>query len=122
MVEGVAAEPVAATAGRKVVERPLQAVASQEPLEGERGPDAVLGLVGDRERGQLGLDDRSGVERLLVAVARGGFASAPPVVARQPQEPGFEAALVAEPAEGLQSELDQVVPAKRVAAAEQRLR
>ncbi len=43
-------------------------------------------------------------------------------MARQPQRPGIEAALVAEPGEGLQSELDEIVAVERDAAADQRLR
>ena len=45
LVQRLAAEPVAAAAGREVVERLLQAVASEEPLERARRPDAVLGLA-----------------------------------------------------------------------------
>ena len=42
LVERLAPEPVAAAAGREVVERLLQIVASEEPLERSRRPDAVL--------------------------------------------------------------------------------
>ena len=83
-VDRFGAEPVAAAAGREVVERLLQAVASEEPLERARRSDAVLGLVRDCERGELGLDEPCRIERLLVAVTRCGLASAPPAVALQP--------------------------------------
>ena len=122
VVDRLAAEPVAAAAGREVVERPLQAVASEEPLECPRGSRSVTVRARDRECGDLRLDERSRVERLLVAVAGGGFASTPAVMARQPQEPAVEAALVAEPAERLQPDPGQIVPAERLAAVDQRLR
>ena len=67
VVQRVAAEPVATAACREVVERLLQTVAPKEPLERANRPDSVLGFVGDSEGAQLGFDERSGVERLLVA-------------------------------------------------------
>ena len=81
----VVAEPVAAAAGREVVERPVQPVAAEEPVERAPCADAVLGIAGDGERSELGLDERGRVERLLVARARSRLAALAPVVARQPQ-------------------------------------
>ena len=112
-VQRLAAEAVAAAAGREVVERQVQAVASEEPLERVARANAVLGLVRDRERHELGLDERGRVERLLVAVAGGRLLAAASAVARQAQEVVLQAALVAEPAQRLEAELDQVVAAER---------
>jgi hypothetical protein len=61
------AEPVAAAAGREVVERQTEAVSAEEPLERCLGSRAVLGIAGAAESGELGLDERRCVERLLVA-------------------------------------------------------
>ena len=102
VVQLVLAEPVAAAARREVVERLLQAVAAQEPLERSNRPDSVLGLVSDSEGTQLGFDERGGVERLLVAGARRRLASAAAVVTRKPERVLVEPALVAEPAQRLE--------------------
>ena len=76
LVEGVPAEPVAASSGCEVVERLLQPVAAEEPLEGARRTDPVLRLAGDGERGELGLDRarrrRAAARRPLPAPARPG--------------------------------------------------
>ena len=69
-VHVVVAEPVAAAAGREVVERPAEPVAPEEPLERALRAGAVLGIAGDGERRELRLDERGRVERLLVARAR----------------------------------------------------
>ena len=69
-VQVVDAEAVAAAAGREVVQRPVEAVPPEEPVERRAGADGVLRVAAGGERGQLGLDERAGVERLLVAVAR----------------------------------------------------
>ena len=47
--------------------------------------DPVLGLAGDGERGQLGLDERRGVERLLVPGSRSGLAAMATTVPGEPQ-------------------------------------
>jgi hypothetical protein len=57
LVARLFAESVAAASGCEVVERSLEAVASEEPLERMRRPNAVLCLSGERERNQLGLDE-----------------------------------------------------------------
>src|SRR5690242_17191690 len=85
LVERLAAESVAAAAGREVVERLLQTVAPEEPLEGARRPEAVIGVGGDREGGKLGLDHRGRVERLLVTGAGGRLLPASAAVAREAQ-------------------------------------
>ena len=115
VVQLLAAEPVAAAARREVVERLLQAVAAQEPLERANCPDAVLGVVGDSEGAQLGFDERGGVERLLVAGARRRLASAAAVVPRKPERVLVEPALVAEPAQRLEPKLGELRPVERVA-------
>jgi hypothetical protein len=76
VVQLLAAEPVAAAARREVVQRLLQAVAAEEPLERSDRSDSVLGVVSDGEGAQLGFDERGCVERLLVAGARRRLASA----------------------------------------------
>ena len=85
-VQRLAAEPVAAAAGREVVERPAAGGCGRGTIRRRVGArDAVLGSPRDRERGELRLDERGRVERLLVAAARRRLAPAPPVVAGQPQ-------------------------------------
>ena len=69
VVRRLLAEPVAAAAGREVVQRPVEPVAAEEPVERLLRAQPVLRVAGDGERGQLGLDERRRVERLLVAAA-----------------------------------------------------
>ena len=84
VVGGLVAEAVAAAAGREVVEGPLESVAAEEPVEGALGAQAVLGVAGDRERRELGLDERRGVERLLVARPGSRLVAVAAAVAGQP--------------------------------------
>src|SRR4051812_31672616 len=121
LIERLLAEPVAAAAGREVVQRLLQAVAAEEPLERPRRANSVLGRAGDGERSELGLDQRGGVKRLLVAGARGRLAPTSATVARETQHVVAQPGLVAEPAKGFEPELDQVVAVERVAAVYERL-
>ena len=100
----------------------LQAVAAEEPFERSIAPDSVLGVVSDGEGAQLGLDERGGVERLLVAGARRRLASAAAAVTRKPKRVPVEPALVAEPAQRVESKLGQSRPAERIAADEECLR
>ena len=79
-------------------------------------------LAGDGEGAQLGFDQRGGVERLLVAGARRGLASAAAAVTREPECGLVEAALVAQPAQRVESKLGQVGPVERVGAAQECLR
>ena len=81
----------------------------------------MFGLARDRERGQLGLDERRSVERLLVPEARSRFVSVPAPMTRQAQRALFETALVAEPAERLEPGVDQVFASECATAADQRL-
>ncbi len=69
----VVAEAVAAAASREVVERPAESVPPQEPVERTLSAHAVHRVAGDRERRQLGLDERGGVQRLLVTGSRSRF-------------------------------------------------
>ena len=71
VVRRLLAEPVAAAAGREVVERPVEAVAAEEPVERPLRALRVLRIAGDGERGELGRDERRRVERLLVPASRG---------------------------------------------------
>ena len=121
-VQRLAAEAVAAAAGREVVERQVQAVAPEKPLERVPRANAVLCLVRDGEGHELGLDEGGGVERLLVAVAGSRLAAAASAVTRQAKEVVLQAALVAEPPQRLEAELDQVVAAERGGSSQERLR
>jgi len=116
VVQRVAAEPVAAAARREVVERLLQAVAAQKPLERSNRPDPVFSSVSDGEGSQLGFDERGGVERLLVARSRCRLASAAAVVTVKAERVLVEPALVAEPAERLESTLGELRPVERESA------
>ena len=119
VVQRIAAEPVATAARREVVERLLQAVAAQEPLERSNRPDSVLGLVRDGKRTQLGFDERGGFERLLVAGARRLLAPAAAAVPREPELVLVESALVAEPAQRLETDLGELRSTERAAAGEE---
>ena len=76
-VRRLGAEPVAAATGGEVVERSLQAVAPQEPLEGADRPATVTGIARDGVGSQFGLDESRHVERLLVTAAVRGLARSP---------------------------------------------
>jgi hypothetical protein len=78
----------------------------------------VLRLAGHGERRQLGLDERRGVERLLVA-RRSRLAAAAAAMPRQHQRPAVQAGFVAEPAQRLQADLDHVLAAERDTAGDQ---
>src|SRR6476646_3983169 len=98
-VDVAAAEPVAAAARREVVQRPVQMVATQEPVERRVRAHAVLPIAGDVERRELSLDERGRVERLLVAKSGCGPAARAPFVTRQPQHPVVEPRFASEPAQ-----------------------
>src|SRR5690348_10284913 len=115
-VQVFGAEAVAAAAGCEVVERAIKMVTTEEPLERVPGAHAVLGVAGDCEGGELGFDERCGVERLLVAGSWRRLVSPPPTMAGQAQRSVVEAALVAEPAQGVEPDLGQVVAPERTAA------
>ena len=116
------AETVAATAGREVVQGPAETVAPEEPLECALRAGAVLGIAGDGKCSQLGLDERGGVERLLVACAGGGLVATAPLVAGQPQQPVGEPRFVAEPRKRLEAGCDGLLALERGAAEDQRVR
>ena len=78
-VQIVFAQTVAAATGREVVERAVEPVPAEEPVEGALGTGTVLGLARDPERSQLGLDERGCVERLLVAEPRRRLVAMPPL-------------------------------------------
>ena len=82
----------------------------------------MLRVPGDGERRQLGLDERRGVERLLVARARRGLVTVAPAVAGQPEHAVREAGLVSEPAERVEPRLRHRVLAQRDAADDERVR
>src|SRR2546425_9468519 len=115
------AETVAATTRRKVVERPAETVAPEEPFEGALRAGAVFGIAGDGERGELRLDEGRRVERLLVSGTRRGLAAPAPFVAGQPQEPVRKSALVTEPRERLQPGGDSILAAEGRPADDQRM-
>ena len=82
----------------------------------------MLGVVRDGERRELRFDERGCVERLFIAGSWSRFVPSPSAMAGQAQRPLLEAALVAEPAQGIEPEFDQFVTFERAAPAEQRLR
>ena len=92
VVQRVASESVAAAAGRKVVERLLQAVATEKPLERANRPCSVLGLARDAERAQLRLDESCGVDGLFVAGTRRRFASTAAAMAGETERVSVEPA------------------------------
>ena len=122
VVGGLLAEPVAAAAGGKVVERPVQPVPPQEPVERPLRALRVFRIAGDGERGQLGCDEGRSVERLLVAGSGGWFGARSAEVTGQSERPLAEARLVAEPAKRLQPRLRQIFAPERDAAGDQRVR
>ena len=69
-VHFVLAQSVAAAAGREVVEWAAEPVAAEEPVECTLCSRRVLELTGQRERGELRLDQGRRIERLLVAQFR----------------------------------------------------
>ena len=71
VVRGLLAEAVAAPARGEVVERTSQAVAAEEPFERVVCPQSVVRVSGDGKGGQLRLDERRRVERLLVSLPPG---------------------------------------------------
>ena len=76
VVQRFGSQPIAAAAGREVVERLAQPVAAEEPFERLDRPAPVLAVARDGERSQLGLDERCSVDRLLVAGTRRRLAPA----------------------------------------------
>ena len=102
--------------------RPPQLVATEEPVERVLCPESVLGVSGDEEGGELGLDEGRCVERLLVPLAGGGLGSLASAVPCEPKCSFGESRLVAEPVKRFQAGLGQLVPAERRAADDQRVR
>ena len=82
----------------------------------------MLHAAGDGECGQLRLYQRSSLERLLVAGARGSLAPASSEVSGEAEPISVEAALVAEPPERFECALGGVGPSERVGARQQGLR
>src|SRR6187551_1311906 len=100
------AEAVAAASGREVVERAVQPISPQEPVERGACTRSVLPVPRRDERSELGLDERRRVERLLVALAGCGLVAVASTMAWQAQPAFVEAALVAQPGERLEPERD----------------
>src|SRR5205085_806627 len=96
-IDGFRAETVSATTGGEVVEGTPEAVPTEKPLEGALGPDSMLDLSGDGVGRELRLDERRGVERLLVPLPRRRVVPIASLVAGQAQHPLGQAALVTEP-------------------------
>ena len=65
VVRRLGAEAGAAATGCEVVERSLEPVAAEEPVEGVLCPQPVLGIAGDGEGGELG--ERRGGGPITVA-------------------------------------------------------
>ena len=99
VVRRLLAEAVAAPARGEVVERTTQAVAAEKPFERVVCPESVVRVSGDGEGGQLGLDERGRVERLLVSLAGSELGAAAAAVPREAECSVGEPRLVAEPAQ-----------------------
>src|SRR5688572_24656299 len=69
LVEVGLAQTVAAASGREVVERAVEAIATQEPIERVARAPPVFPVPRRHERRELCLDERGRVERLLVSLA-----------------------------------------------------
>ena len=110
-VDLLVAEAVAAASGREVVQRPIEPVASQEPVERGLSSRPVHRIVGRGESSQLGLDERRRIERLLVTLSRSRLVAVPASVAGQQEHSVGEPALVAEPVERLEPGGHGVFPA-----------
>src|SRR5579862_4943887 len=122
LVERRTAEAVAATPGCEVVQRFVELVASEEPLECACRTDAVLAGARECEGGQFRLDDRGRVERLLVAAAGHGVASPPATVARETHRSVPDPRFVPQPPQRVEPDLGQLVSTERLAAADEGLR
>ncbi len=85
VVRRLGAEPVAAAAGREVVEGPVEPVAAEKPVERPLRAQPVLGVAGDGERRQFGLDEGGGIQGLLVPGSRRGLGATATTVPGQPQ-------------------------------------
>src|SRR5438067_11521026 len=103
VVDVAVAEPVAAAAGREVVQRPREVVLAEEPVERELRALAVLAVAGRVECRELRLHQRRRIERLLVTAPGCCFSAMTTGMTRQPQHPVGEAGLVTEPAERLEA-------------------
>ena len=122
-VHVILAEPSQQQSARgEVVERAPEPIPSEEPTNAHFARASVNAVAVDRERRQLGLDERGRVERLLVAKPRCGLVAPPAEVPRQPEHARSQAAFVAEPRQRGEPELDRFRPSKGGTSDEQRLR
>ncbi len=114
-----------ASAAGGVVDGHAELVAAEEPLERAHGLPPVPILTGRHLGFDEGLDQRGGVQRLLVALLgprRGRLARVPPAVADEPDGLGVHSALGRVPVEGLESAAEQGQVAQPTAGGDQRLR
>src|SRR6187401_1687499 len=93
LVEVGLTEAVAAPSGREVVERAVQPISPQEPVERRARTGSVFAVP-------------RGDERLLVALAGRRLVAVASTVARQAQHAFVEAALVTQPGERLEPDRD----------------
>ena len=120
-VEVGLAEAVAAASRREVVERAVEPIAAQEPVERVARARSVLRVARRDECSELGLDERGRVERLLVPLAGRGLVAVSSMMPRQPQHAVVEAALVAQPCERLEPDRDVGRSSERRSSDDERL-
>ena len=101
-VQVVFAEAVAAAAGREVVERPVEPVAAQEPVERSLGAGAVLGLARDENAASSASTNADASSGCSSPSPGRGLVAMAPLVAGKPQHAVREPALVTEPGERLE--------------------
>ena len=115
------AQPVVAATGGEVVDRGVQPVAAEEPLEGADRP-ASRGLRAGGPKGLgLCLDQRRRVQRLLIAGARVSGSLLAVVMADVAGERGVDPYLARVPIERAQALAEQLVVAEARARRDQRL-
>ena len=102
-VDVVASEPVAAAAGREVVQGPVEPVPPEKPVECAVCPGAVLGISRYQVGSELRFDNRGCVERLFVAGAGRGSVPVPAQMTGKAQDAVRQPALVAEPVQRLEA-------------------
>ena len=120
-VEVGLAETVAAASCCEVVERAVEPIAAQEPVERIARSRCMLAVARRGERGELGLDEGGRFQRLLVPLTRAGLVTVPPMMPREAKHALVEARFVAQPCERLEANGDLVRPMECRATDDERL-
>ena len=95
-----------AAAGGEVVDGRRSRLRPRNHSKARMASRRVRGVAGDEEGLDLGLDQRGGFERLLVAVIGRGFAAPAAVVADQPQPLAVDVRLARVPRQRAQALLE----------------